>query len=302
MGHTAIPILMAVLSYCVWENVEVRATQSGSFLTMAHWNFAVCLSWMSVWTLGQNVVFYFFLLHVDITHATHTVASISISPYCWHAPLSGAGFYLYMHPRAPSYVNKSNDTQRPHRCSDGDMIWNANTVIRNECHSRGITYKRFHNDVAFSIFGSLRQVWACIRQWTMSHRPYCTEEGWRSNPVPLYPIRPCQSKKSACIRPFLWSGASLEQDGVVRIHLLLCFAFDLYVKNEKISFVLQGILVHHCQISWICLPWIRMLIGSPYRRAWLWYITGHPVCVSVIQSVLVRDMGVILSASVSINS
>lgn len=73
-------------------------------------------------------------------------------------------------------------------------------------------------------------------------------------------------------------------------------------KNEKISFVLQGILVHHCQISWICLPWIRMLIGSPYRRAWLWYITGHPVCVSVIQSVLVRDMGVILSASVSINS
>lgn len=30
MGHTAIPILMAVLSCCVWENVEVRTTHGVS--------------------------------------------------------------------------------------------------------------------------------------------------------------------------------------------------------------------------------------------------------------------------------
>ncbi len=69
MGHSAIPILMAVLSYCVWGNVEVRATQPGSFVTMAHCNFCCMFSSMST---GLCCI----LLHVDITLGTHTAASM----------------------------------------------------------------------------------------------------------------------------------------------------------------------------------------------------------------------------------
>lgn len=77
MGHSALPILMAVLSCCVWENVEVRATQPGSFVMMAHcFFFAVCLAecqcdfW--IFFLKKRDI----LLHIDITHATQRVAAV----------------------------------------------------------------------------------------------------------------------------------------------------------------------------------------------------------------------------------
>lgn len=63
MGHTAIPILMAVLSCCVWENVEVRATRSGSSGAMAHCDLFYCSALCFLVHLGTErcVLFCFFV-------------------------------------------------------------------------------------------------------------------------------------------------------------------------------------------------------------------------------------------------
>lgn len=73
MGHTAIPILMAVLSFCVWENVEVRRHNLDH---LQRWRIAILLHVklnVDV-TRGQKCCI---LLHADISHATHTAASAS---------------------------------------------------------------------------------------------------------------------------------------------------------------------------------------------------------------------------------
>jgi len=74
MGHTAIPILVAVLSYCVRGNVEVRATQSESIVT-AHCSLAVCFTYDRCWILFLFVFFSSFLL---IRHVYRSF----LSEYC----------------------------------------------------------------------------------------------------------------------------------------------------------------------------------------------------------------------------
>lgn len=101
-----------------------------------------------------------------------------------------------MHPRAPSYVNKSNDKQRPHKCSDGERIGNANTVIRNEWKrtltgNRRCIQERLHKAVIFLVYSA-----RCVKSGPVSDvknvpRPFSSVEGWRSNPISLQPIWPC---------------------------------------------------------------------------------------------------------------
>lgn len=77
MGHTAIPILMAVLSYCVWENAEVSARQSESFVT-AHCSSAVCLAKCLVF----DKISYFLFMPILITTRKHSCSYLHIAhPY-----------------------------------------------------------------------------------------------------------------------------------------------------------------------------------------------------------------------------
>lgn len=68
MGHTAIPILMALLSSCVRENIEVRTTLS---VAMAHRFFALSECLRDSWAKC------FIWLHVDVTdHAELLISSV----------------------------------------------------------------------------------------------------------------------------------------------------------------------------------------------------------------------------------
>lgn len=69
MGHSAIPILMALLSYFVLENVEVRTRQSESYNDGALNIFLYVFLNVDV-TLGLNAVFFFvFFVNVDMQFA-----------------------------------------------------------------------------------------------------------------------------------------------------------------------------------------------------------------------------------------
>lgn len=160
-----------------------------------------------------------------------------------------------MHPRAPSYANKSNDPQRPHKCGDGKgcKYWYK---IRYEWKRTrtGHIYKRLHKDVFFfSIFGLLRQVWTCIG------REKCTIGFLLSRRMEIKShliASHLALKKSAYIRPFR---------GVVQLFsrmdacIFNCCSVLHSVLRERALTTLENwdfncageIIVHHCQVSYI---------------------------------------------------
>lgn len=108
-----------------------------------------------------------------------------------------------MHPRAPSHVNKSNDTRRPPKRSDSERIWNDVTGYERKLILGTRIEEAPYIDVVYSsIFGSLRQAWACVEKKKMSPRPFALWKDGDQNPISSHPIWPCQREKSACIRPF----------------------------------------------------------------------------------------------------
>lgn len=126
MGHTAIPILMAALSCCVWKNVEVRKTHDVSHLK--GWRNAISTLSMSAerWaTMSRfNVV-------TSTSHDRLTPSPVSLTrTFIW------ARFNFRMHPVSTRVMTRKG----PRKCSGRGRktIRDANAVkIRVEVHTQG---------------------------------------------------------------------------------------------------------------------------------------------------------------------
>lgn len=81
MGHTALPLLVAVLSYCVWESSEVRAKNKLNQME----NCALYV--LSLFNVDRKIAYMLRFLKTFSFISPH-VYSGSPCLYCWHPPSS----------------------------------------------------------------------------------------------------------------------------------------------------------------------------------------------------------------------
>lgn len=157
MGHTAIPILMALLSCCVWKNVEVRTTPC----VTGNGALVICSNWMSALDKlgGGGKIICIWLAD----GAQPLVYSISMSLTSIHVQ----GIFFKSITQLRPLTTTQTKVMRRILAINAVMAQTAVTLICDRAritHTRG-SIKSFFN----SIFGSLRQVWACVGRENASH-------------------------------------------------------------------------------------------------------------------------------------
>lgn len=143
MGHTEIPILMALLSCCVWKNVEVRTTPCVS----GNGAMVFCSIWMSE-KCGSSCIWV-----TDGVQSLPYSISLSLTSIHVRGSCNFCKCMLQLRPLA----TKSHCTHPRHKCSDG-----TGRLGHLSANTHGSCTPEASLRVLIVIFGSLRQVWACV--------------------------------------------------------------------------------------------------------------------------------------------